>query len=85
MKLEGYTDVNWAGSTIDRKSTYGCSFSLGLRVISWYNRKHMLVIMSFVEVEYIAAASMAACEAIWLQKLLVGIFLSGARSNFHSL
>ena len=29
FKLQGYSDSNWAGNVIDRKSTLGCCFSLG--------------------------------------------------------
>jgi hypothetical protein len=29
VKLQGYTDSDWAGSAVDRKSTSGCCFSLG--------------------------------------------------------
>ena len=29
MRLHGYTDVDWAGSVVDRKSTSGCCFTLG--------------------------------------------------------
>ena len=29
MELLGYTDSDWTGSTVDRKSTLGCCFSLG--------------------------------------------------------
>ena len=34
INLEGYVDSEWAGSAIDRKSTSGCCFSMGLGVIS---------------------------------------------------
>ena len=34
IKLEGYVDSDWIGSAIDRKSTLGCYFSMGLGVIS---------------------------------------------------
>ena len=30
INLEGYVDSDWAGSAIDRKSTSGCCFSMGL-------------------------------------------------------
>ena len=33
VKLVGYSDSNWVGSTTDRKSTSGCCFSLGS---AWY-------------------------------------------------
>ena len=35
INLEGYVDSDWAGSAINRKSTLGCHFSMGLGVISW--------------------------------------------------
>jgi hypothetical protein len=71
--LSGYTDVDWAGSVADRKSTSGCCFSLGSAMISWQSRKQSSISLSTVEVEYIAACS-TSCEAIWLQKLLTGLF-----------
>ena len=35
INLEGYVNSDWAGSAIDRKSTSGCCFNVGLGVISW--------------------------------------------------
>jgi hypothetical protein len=72
MRLQGFTDVDWARGSIDRKSTSGCAFSIGSAVVSWFSRKQRSVALSLVEAEY-----MAACEAIWLMKLLVGIFGQG--------
>ena len=34
INLEGYVDSDWVGSSIHRKSTSGCCFSMGLCVIS---------------------------------------------------
>ena len=39
VKLMGYTNSDWASSAVDRKSTFGCCFSLGSRVVSWFSRK----------------------------------------------
>src|SRR5882757_6758809 len=39
INLEGYVDLDWAHSVIDRKSTSGCCFSMGLGVISLFSRK----------------------------------------------
>ncbi|GLJ52115.1 hypothetical protein SUGI_1108460 [Cryptomeria japonica] len=77
IRLMGYTDADWAGSTTDKRSTSGCCFSLGLGVVSWFSRKQKSVALSSAESEYIAA-SMATCEAIWLRKLLVALFVHGA-------
>ena len=38
-KLYGYTDVDWARSVSDRKSTSGGCFCLGSTMISWFSRK----------------------------------------------
>ena len=73
MHLVDYTDSDWARSVQDRKSTSRCCFSLGSIVISWFNRKQTSVALSSAEAEYIAAC-MIAREAVWLQKLLVGLF-----------
>jgi hypothetical protein len=71
--LSGYIDSDWAGSISDRKSTSGCCFNLGLAMISWQSRKQSNISLRTMEVEYIAACS-TSCEAIWLCKLLTGLF-----------
>jgi hypothetical protein len=71
--LSGYTDSDWAGSVADRKSTSGCCFSLGSAMISWQSRKKSSIALSTAEAEYISTCS-ASCEAIWLRKLLTGLF-----------
>jgi hypothetical protein len=73
FRLYGYTDSDWAGSASDRKSTSGCCFSLGSAMTSWKSRKQSNISLSTTEVEYIAACS-TSCEAIWLRKLLTGLF-----------
>jgi hypothetical protein len=73
LRLYGYTDSDWAGSASDRKNTSGCCFSLGSTMTSWKSRKQSNIALSTTKVEYIAACS-ASCEAIWLQKLLTGLF-----------
>ena len=37
--LYAYTDVDWAGSMDDRKSTSGGAFFLGGRLVSWLSKK----------------------------------------------
>ena len=73
INLEGYVGSDWAGSAIDRKSTSGCCFSMGLGVISWFGRKQSCVALSTAEAEYVIACS-ASCEAVWLRKLLSYLF-----------
>ena len=73
VRLVGYTDSDWAGCASDRKSTSGCCFGLGSAVVSWFSRKQQSVALSSAEAEYMAA-SLASCEAIWLRKMLFGLF-----------
>jgi hypothetical protein len=42
-------------------------------MISWLSRKQTSVALSIAEAEYIAA-NMASREAVWLRKLLSGLF-----------
>ena len=73
INLEGYVDSYWVGSSIDRKSTLGCYFSMGSGVISWFSRKQSCVALSTAEAMYVAACS-AIFEAVWLRKLLSNLF-----------
>eukprot|EP00253_Pinus_taeda_P025123 PITA_25123 len=73
VKLCGFTDADWTGSLMDRKSTSRGIFSIESITVSWYNRKQRSVALSSVEAEYMVA-SLAACEAIWMRKILVGLF-----------
>ncbi|GJR41363.1 putative ribonuclease H-like domain-containing protein [Tanacetum coccineum] len=57
LDLVAYTDSDYAGAILDRKSTKGgCQF-LGNRLISWQCKKQIVVATSTTEAEYMAAAS----------------------------
>jgi hypothetical protein len=73
VQLHGFTDSDWAGSADDRKSTSGMCFSLGSAMISWASRKQKSVALNTAEAEYIAACD-ACTEAVWLRKLVSGLF-----------
>ncbi|GJV07898.1 putative ribonuclease H-like domain-containing protein [Tanacetum coccineum] len=56
FKLEAFSDSDYAGASLDRKSTIGgCQF-LGRRLISWQCKKQTIVANSTIEAEYVAAA-----------------------------
>ncbi|GKC42519.1 putative reverse transcriptase, RNA-dependent DNA polymerase [Tanacetum coccineum] len=55
--LEAYTDSDYAGASLDRKSTTrGCQF-LRSRLILWQCKKQTIVANSTTKAEYVAAAS----------------------------
>ncbi|GJV70707.1 putative ribonuclease H-like domain-containing protein [Tanacetum coccineum] len=55
--LVAYTDSDYAGASLDRKSTTGgCQF-LGCRLITWQCKKQTVVANSTNEAEYVAASS----------------------------
>eukprot|EP00253_Pinus_taeda_P032732 PITA_32732 len=80
VRLAGYTDSDWAGRASDRKSTSGCCFGLGSAVVSWFSQKQQSVALRSTEAEYMAA-SLASCEAIWLRKMLFGLFGQSLRPS----
>ena len=71
--MEGYVDLYWASSAIDRKSTSRCFFSMGSSVISLFSRKKFYVALSTTETEYVISCS-TSCEKVWLRKLMCDLF-----------
>ena len=67
ISLTRYTKQDWVGSTIDKRSTSGCCFNLGSRVVSWLNRRKKYMALYLEDEKYIEA-SMETCEVIWLKK-----------------
>ena len=72
MIWQEYIDSDWEWSALDRKSTFGCCFTLGSSMVSWCSRKRTFVALSAAEAEYIAL-SMSVREAVWLRKLLADL------------
>ncbi|CAM8999605.1 unnamed protein product [Rhodiola kirilowii] len=60
LRLEAYTDADYAGCKTDRKSTSGMAQYLGPCVISWASKKQSSIALSTAEAEYIAAAACCA-------------------------
>ncbi|GJU44257.1 hypothetical protein Tco_1201523 [Tanacetum coccineum] len=68
--LVAYTDSDYAGASLDRKSTKGgCQF-LRCRLISWQCKKQTVVANSTTEVEYVAASSCCG-QVLWIQNQLL--------------
>jgi len=69
IHLVGYSDSDFAGCKLDRKSTSGTCHLLGSSLISWHNKKQACVTLSTTEVEYIAARSCCA-KILWIKQQL---------------
>jgi hypothetical protein len=61
-----------------RRSIFGVLVFLGSAPISWQPLKQKVVALSMCEVEYVAAGR-AACEAVWLRRLLCELTSEEAR------
>lgn len=72
LKIQAYSDADYAGDVETRKSTSGGVFKLGGSTISWFSQKQRTVALSTTESEFIAAAE-AIKELIWLRRLITEI------------
>nr|GEU59700.1 putative ribonuclease H-like domain-containing protein [Tanacetum cinerariifolium] len=70
FNLVAYSDSDYVGASLDRKSTTWGSQFLGCRLISWQCEKQTVVATSSNEAEYVAAASCWA-QVLWIQNQLL--------------
>ncbi|GJS73014.1 putative ribonuclease H-like domain-containing protein [Tanacetum coccineum] len=68
--LVAYSDSDYAGASLDRKSTTGgCQF-LGCKLISWQCKKQTVVATSSTKAEYVATASCCG-QVLWIQNQML--------------
>ncbi|GJR55431.1 putative ribonuclease H-like domain-containing protein, partial [Tanacetum coccineum] len=80
--LEAYSDSDYAGANLDRKSiTGGCQF-LGRRLISWQCKKQTIVATSTIEAEYVAAASCCG-QVLWIQNQMLDYGFNFMNTKIH--
>jgi len=68
--LIGFSDADYAGCKVDRKSTFGTCQFLGRSLVSWSSKKQNSVALSTAEAEYIAAGSCCA-QLLWMRQTLM--------------
>ncbi|KAJ9561381.1 LOW QUALITY PROTEIN: hypothetical protein OSB04_006541 [Centaurea solstitialis] len=69
FELQAYSDADYGGCNMDRKSTSGHIQLLGNKLVSWASKKQQCVSTSTVESEYVAAASCCS-QVLWMQTQL---------------
>ena len=74
-RVEVFTNVDWAGSIIDRKSTSGYCTRLWGNLVTWRSKKQYVVARSSSKAKYRAMAH-GICEAIWIKWLLEELKIS---------
>jgi hypothetical protein len=66
FNLLGYSDSDYAGCKVDRKSTSGTCQFLGRTLVSWSSKKQNSVALSTAEAEYVAACASCA-QLLWMR------------------
>jgi hypothetical protein len=67
--LIGYSNADYAGCKIDRKSTLGTCQFLGRSLVSWASKKQNFIALSTAKAEYIAAGHCCA-QLLWMRQTL---------------
>ncbi|KAJ9565735.1 hypothetical protein OSB04_001701 [Centaurea solstitialis] len=69
FELQAYSDADYGGCNMDRKSTSGHIQLLGNKLVYWASKKQQCVSTSTAESEYVAAASCCS-QVLWMQTQL---------------
>jgi hypothetical protein len=69
LSLCDYSDADFAGCLLERKSTFGTCQFLGTSLVSWSSRKQSSVAMSTTKAEYVAVASYCS-QLLWMMATL---------------
>ncbi|GKF06048.1 hypothetical protein Tco_0036716 [Tanacetum coccineum] len=67
--LKGYSDFDYVGCNMDRKSTLGACQLLGGKLLCWSAKKQQSVAMSSAKAEYVVAAGYCA-NILWMKSQL---------------
>ncbi|GKC65229.1 hypothetical protein Tco_1097827, partial [Tanacetum coccineum] len=82
FELEVFSDSDYDGASLDRKSTTGgCQF-LGKRLISWQCKKQTIMAISTTEAEYVAAANYCR-QVLWIQNQMMDYGFNLMNTKIH--
>ena len=74
LNVEGYTNIDWARSLDDRRSTSGYHTFVGGNLVTWRSEKQSIVARSSAEPES-RAMVLGVCELLWMNKFMKEIGL----------
>lgn len=63
----GYSNADYAGFLVDRKSTSVMAHFLGTCLVSWATKKQNSVALSTAEAQYVAAA-LCCAQVLWIKQ-----------------
>ncbi|GKC26097.1 putative ribonuclease H-like domain-containing protein, partial [Tanacetum coccineum] len=80
--LEAFFDSDYAGASLDKKSTTGGCLFLGKRLISWQCKNQTIVANSITEAEYVVAANCCG-QVVWIQNQMLDYGFNFMYSKIH--
>ncbi|GJY08354.1 putative ribonuclease H-like domain-containing protein [Tanacetum coccineum] len=82
FELESYSDRDYGGVSLDRKSTTGgCQF-LGRRLISWQCKEQTIMENSTTKAEYVAAANYCG-QVLWIHNQMMDYGFNFMNTKIH--
>jgi hypothetical protein len=79
LRLQGYSDADWAGDMDTRRSTTGYVVMLNNGAIAWKSRRQPTVALSTMESEYMALTE-ATKELKWIRTILAELGYSNGNN-----
>ncbi|GJR38664.1 putative ribonuclease H-like domain-containing protein [Tanacetum coccineum] len=82
FELEAFSDIDYGGASLDRKSTIGgCQF-FGRRLISWQCKKQTIVANSTTKAEYVAAVNCCG-QVLWIHNQMMDYGFNFMNTKIH--
>ncbi|GKE86109.1 hypothetical protein Tco_1559851 [Tanacetum coccineum] len=82
FELEAFSDSDYRGASLDRKSTIGGYQFLGRRLISSQCKKQTIVANSTTEAEYVATANCCG-QVLWIQNQMIDYGFNFMNTKIH--
>jgi hypothetical protein len=88
ITISAYTDADWGGDHLDRRSTTGYVIQINNCTVSWATKKQQTIAISSAEAEYMAIAA-GVQELLWIRQFLsellpINMFDSTRGSTLYS-